>query len=276
MTPMERRMARKFAVVTGASSGIGYELARVFGENGYDLLINSSGERLEKAASDLKSLGVEVTPVQSDLSTYEGVEQLWREIEGTGRPIDAIAMNAGVGVGGDFTRETDLDEELKMIQLNVSSVVHLSKRVLKQMVTRGEGKVLITSSIAGTMPAPLEAVYGATKAFDLSFAKALRNELKDTNITVTALQPGPTNTDFFRRAGLENTEVGSEGKYTNDPREVAGQGFKALMNNEDHIYASSMKTKVQGELGRFIPDSVKAEQHRKMSEPKDEKEKKSA
>jgi uncharacterized protein len=269
-------MARMFAVVTGASSGIGYELARVFGENGYDLLINSSGERLEKAASDLKSLGTEVTPVQSDLSTYEGVEQLWRVIEGTGRPIDAIAMNAGVGVGGDFVRETDLDEELKMIQLNVTSVVHLAKRVLKQMVARGEGKVLITSSVAGTMPAPLEAVYGATKAFDLSFAKALRNELKDTNITVTALQPGRTNTDFFRRAGLENTEVGSEGKYTNDPREVAEQGFKALMNNEDHIYASSMKTKVQGELGRFIPDSVKAEQHRKMSEPKEKKERKSA
>jgi len=264
-------MARKFAVVTGASSGIGLELARVFGENGYDLLINSSGERLEKAASDLKSLGVEVTPVQSDLSTYEGVEQLWREIEGTGRPVDAIAMNAGVGVGGDFVRETDLDEELKMIQLNVTSVVHLSKRVLKQMVARGEGKVLITSSIAGTMPAPLEAVYGATKAFDLSFAKALRNELKDTSITVTALQPGPTNTDFFHRAGLDDTKVGSEGKYTNDPRDVAEQGFKALMNNEDHIYAASIKTKVQGELGRFIPDSVKAEQHRKQAEPKDKK-----
>jgi uncharacterized protein len=144
-------MARKFAVVTGASSGIGYELARVFGENGYDLLINSSGKRLEKAASDLKSLGIEVTPVQSDLSTYEGVEQLWREIEGSGRPVDAIAMNAGVGVGGDFVRETDLDEELKMIQLNVTSVVHLAKRVLKQMVARGEGKVLITSSVAGTI-----------------------------------------------------------------------------------------------------------------------------
>jgi uncharacterized protein len=269
-------MARKFAVITGASSGIGYELARVFGENGYDLLINSSGERLEKAASDLKSLGIEVTPVQSDLSTYEGVEQLWREIEGTGRPVDAIAINAGIGVGGDFVRETDLDEELKIIQLNVASVVHLAKRILKQMVARGEGKVLITSSIAGTMPAPLQAVYGATKAFDLSFAKALRNELKDTSITVTALQPGATNTDFFHRAGMEDTEVGSEGKYANDPAEVARQGYDALMANKDHIYASSVKTKLQGELGRFVPDSIKAEQHRKMSEPKEEKEKKSA
>ena len=269
-------MAEKFAVITGASSGIGYELARVFGENGYDLLINSSGERLERAASDLKSLGFEVIMVQSDLSTYEGVEQLWREIEQTGRPVDAIAMNAGIGVGGDFTRETDLNEELKMIQLNVTSVVDLAKRVLKQMVARGEGKVLITSSVAGAMPAPLEAVYGATKAFDLSFAKALRNELKDTGITVTALQPGPTNTDFFHRAGLDNTEVGSEGKYTNDPREVARQGYEALMASKDHIYASSLKTKVQGELGRFVPDSFKAEQHRKKAEPKEQKEKKNA
>lgn len=262
-------MANKFAVVTGASSGIGYELARVFAENGYDLLINSSGERLEQAASDVKSLGVDVTAVQSDLSTYEGVEQLWREIESSGRPVDAIALNAGIGAGGDFVHETDLDKELKMIQLNCSAVVHLAKRVLKQMVARNEGKVLITSSIAGTMPSPLEAVYGATKAFDLSFAKSLRNELKDTNIAVTALQPGPTNTDFFRRADMEDTKLGQEGKYTNDPREVAQQGFKALMNNEDHIYASSMKTKIEGELGRFMPDSVKAEMHRKQAEPKE-------
>ncbi|HZR65778.1 MAG TPA: SDR family oxidoreductase [Terriglobales bacterium] len=269
-------MADKFAVVTGASSGIGLELARVFAENGYDLLVNSSGERLEGAAAELKNLGVEVTPVQADLSTYEGVEQLWSEIESTGRPVDAIALNAGVGVGGDFARETDLSEELKMVQLNCTSVVHLAKRVVKQMVARNEGKILITSSIAGTMPSPLELVYGATKAFDLSFAKGLRAELKDTNIAVTALQPGPTNTDFFHRAGLDNTKVGSEGKYTNDPRDVAQQGFEALMKNEDHIYASSMKTKVQGELGRFLPDSIKAEQHRKQSEPLNEQEKKTA
>lgn len=273
-------MVKKFAVVTGASSGIGLELARVLGENGYDLLINSSGERLEGAASELKNLGVQVTPVQADLSTYEGVEQLWREIENTGRPVDVIALNAGIGVGGDFARETDLNEELKMIQLNCTAVIHLSKRVLKRMVSRNQGKILITSSIAGTMPAPLEAVYGATKAFDLSFAKGLRAELKDTNIAVTALQPGPTNTDFFHGAGLDDTKVGSEGKYTNDPREVAQQGYQALMDNKDHIYASSMKTKVQGELGRFMPDSMKAEMHRKQAEPLDadkkEKQKKSA
>jgi uncharacterized protein len=136
------------------------------------------------------------------------------------------------------------------------------------MTARGSGKVLITSSIAGTMPAPLEAVYGASKAFGLSFGQALRNELKDTGVTVTVLQPGPTDTDFFHRAGMDDTKLGTEGKYTNDPRDVAEQGFKALMAGKDHIYASSLKTKVQGELGRFIPQSVKAEMHRKEAEPK--------
>jgi uncharacterized protein len=259
--------ATEFAVVTGASSGIGRELARVFAENGYDLLINAEDD-IDRVVPELQNYGVSVKSVRADLSTFEGVESLWNEIEATGRPVDAIAINAGVGVGGDFTRETDLQAELKMIQLNVTSTVHLAKRVLQQMIQRGKGRVLITSSIAGTMPTPLEAVYGATKAFGLAFARALRHELKDTAITVTALQPGPTDTNFFHRAGLDDTEVGSEGKHTNDPHEVAKQGFEALMDGKDHVYASSLKTKVQGELGKFMPESVKAEQHRKMAEPK--------
>jgi short-subunit dehydrogenase len=257
-----------FAVVTGASSGIGYHLARVFAENEYDLLVTSGSEKIEDVLSDLDSFGVRVQRVQADLATYEGVEKLWAAIESTGRPVDAIAINAGVGVGGDFARETDLQEELSLIQLNVTSTVHLTKRVLQQMVPRNEGKILITSSIAGTMPTPLEAVYGASKAFGLSFVQSLRHELEDTGITITALQPGPTDTNFFHRAGMDNTEVGQQGKYTNDPAEVARQGYEALMEGKDHIYASSLKTKLQGELGKFIPESVKATQHKKMSEPK--------
>src|SRR6476661_7863211 len=144
----------KFAVVTGASSGIGYELARVFAENGYDLLVTSGSQKIETAAPDFSGLGVEVKTVEADLSTYDGVEKLWAEIQSTGRPVDAIAINAGIGAYGDFARESDLDEELKLIQLNVTSTVHLAKRVLKEMTARGSGKVLITSSIAGTMPAP--------------------------------------------------------------------------------------------------------------------------
>jgi len=260
--------ARRFAVVTGASSGIGFELARVFAQNGFDLLVNSGSPKIQSAVPDFESLGAQVTAVEADLSTYDGVEKLWKAIQGAGRPLDAIAINAGIGVGGDFARETDLEEELKMIQLNVTSVVHLTKRVLKEMVARNQGRILITSSIAAEMPAPLEAVYGATKAFELSFVNALRNELKDTEITVTALQPGPTNTNFFHRAGLDDTEVGSKGKETNQPEEVARQGFEAMMAGKDQVYASSLKTKIQGEVARFVPESVKAEQHRKQAEPK--------
>jgi short-subunit dehydrogenase len=216
----------KFAAVTGASSGIGYELARVFAENGYDLLVTSGSSKIQQAAPGFSDFGVEVSSIEADLSTYDGVEKLWSAIEATGRPIDAIAINAGMGAYGDFARESDLDEELKLIQLNVTSVVHLAKRVLKQMVSRGAGKVLITSSVAGVMPAPLEAVYGASKAFELSFAQALRAELKDTGVTVTALQPGATNTNFFHRAGMDHTKLGQEGKYSNDPRDVAQQGLR--------------------------------------------------
>jgi uncharacterized protein len=262
-------MARNLALITGASSGIGLELARVFAENGYDLIINSSGERLENATSELKSLGVSVIPVQSDLSTYDGVEELWRAVQATGRTVNAAAINAGIGVYGDFARETNLDAELKMIALNVTSTVHLSKRVLKHMTDHGEGKVLLTSSIAGSIPAPLEAVYGATKAFILSLGLALRNELKDTPVGVTVLQPGPTNTDFFHRAGMDHTKVGSEGKYTNDPAEVAKQGYQALMEGKDHIFSESIKTKVQGAASKIIPESVGAEMHRKAAEPKE-------
>jgi uncharacterized protein len=267
--------SRNFAVITGASSGIGFELARVFARNGFDILINSASDKLEKAAADFQTLGIEVVPVQSDLSTYEGVEKLWSAIESTGRPVDAIAINAGVGAYGDFARESSLEEELNLIALNVTSTVHLAKRVLNQMAKRGSGKVLLTSSIAGSIPAPLEAVYGASKAFILSFGQSLRNELKDLDVTVSVLQPGPTDTNFFHRAGMDNTKVGSEGKHTNDPAEVAQQGYDALMSGKDHVFSESMKTKVEGAMSKVIPASVGAQMHRKQAEPKD-KNKKSA
>jgi short-subunit dehydrogenase len=259
---------RPLAVVTGASSGIGFHLARIFAENGFDLLVNSDSAKILEVVPDLEIYGGQVIAVQADLSTFEGVEKLWHAIESSGKPLNAIAINAGIGVGGDFARETDLQQELKLIQLNVASAVQLAKYAAGSMVERHFGRILFTSSIAGTMPTPLEAVYGASKAFILSFAESLRHELKDAGVTVTALQPGPPNTNFFHRAGMDNTEVGSEGKFTNDPAEVARQGYEALMAGKDHVFSSSLKTKIQGELGKFLPQSMKAEQHRKMAEPK--------
>lgn len=257
----------KFAVVTGASSGIGLSLARVLAKNGFDLLITAENPELERAARELPVFGGRVLTVRADLTKYDDVERLWEAVQESGRVLDVAAINAGVGVGGKFA-ETDLEKELNLIQLNVTSTVHLAKRVVRDMLARRSGRILFTSSIAGTTPTPLEAVYGASKAFILSFAKSLRYELQDKGITVTALQPGPTDTEFFHRAGMDDTKVGREGKYDSDPDEVAEQAYEALMADEDHVYAASMKVKAEGELGKFIPESLKAKMHEKQAERK--------
>ena len=209
---------------------------------------------------------VQITSVHADLATYDGVVKFWKEVESLGRPVDAIAINAGVGVGGLFA-ETDLDEEINLVRLNVEGTVHLAKHAVKHMLAQGKGRILITASIAGEMVAPREAVYAASKAFDLSFAKSLRAELEETGITVTALQPGPTDTDFFHRAGMDNTKVGQEGKKDSTPYDVAKQGYEALMKGEQHVYAASMKTKMQGAVADFVPDSAKAAMHENQAKP---------
>jgi short-subunit dehydrogenase len=257
--------AKQFAVVTGASSGIGYELAAEFARHGFDLLIAAEDDAIMNAQGKLAALGTEVEGVQVDLSGPEGVEELYQTAQALGRPIDAIAINAGVGVSGDFASETDLDAELNLINLNVTSSVHLSKLVLQDMVARGQGRILFTSSIAGVMPAPYEAVYGASKAFIKSFAEAIRHELKNTGVTVTTLMPGPTETNFFHRAGMDDTKVGADKK--DDPAEVAREGFEALMGGKDHVVAGSFKNKLQATLAHVLPDTVTAGVHGRVAEP---------
>jgi len=258
---------RNFAVVTGASSGIGYELAKQFVQNGYDVLVTAEDEAIEQAAADLRRDGQnEIRAVRADLATYDGVEQLYAAVLESGRPVDAIAINAGRGIGGDFVRETELQDELNVIDLNVTSTVHLAKRVLPDLVARGEGKVLFTSSIASEMPGTYQAVYNASKSFVQSFAEALRNELKDTGVTVTALMPGPTETNFFHRAEMDDTRVGASDKK-DDPAQVAKQGFEALMKGEEKVVAGSVMTKVQAATAKVMPDRAKAQMHRKMAEP---------
>ena len=253
------------AVVTGASTGIGYHLARIFADNGFDVLMTAEEARISDAAVEVEALGARVYTVQADLSRPDGVEKLWKEVEATGRPVDAIAINAGIGASGEFAGETDLQRELKIVDLNVRSTVHLAKLAAQHMVQRGQGRILITASIAGTMPTPYMAVYGASKAFDLEFAQSLHYELKDKGVTVTALKPGATDTDFFQRAGMEDTQVGSEGRKSNDPADVAKQGFDALMRGDQEVFAASLSTKVAGTLGGMVPDSIKASQHQKMA-----------
>jgi len=256
---------RGLAVVTGASSGIGFELAKVFAEEGFDLLIAAEDAELGTALEELKGTGASVEAHRVDLATEAGVIELYRHIQQTGRPVDALALNAGIGAGGAFATETELSDELKLIDLNVRSTVHLCKLVVADMVERDAGRILFTSSIASTMPGPFQAVYNASKSFVQSFALALRNELKDTDIAVTSLMPGATETEFFERAGMEDTEVGAGEK--DDPAEVARQGYDALMADKEKVVAGAFKNKAQVAAGRVLPDGLKAEKHREMAEP---------
>jgi uncharacterized protein len=256
---------RPLAVVTGASSGIGRELATQFASNGFDLVIAAEDDALATAGTELEALGASVDAVQGDLATSDGVDELYARVRASGRPVDAIALNAGVGAGGAFATDTALEDELRLIDLNVRSTVHLAKHVVADMVARDEGRVLFTSSIASTMPGAFQAVYNASKSFVQSFALALRNELKDTGVTVTSLMPGPTETEFFERADMLDTKVGSSDK--DDPADVARDGFEALMAGKERVESAALSTKLQGRGSRLLPDSAKAALHRQMAEP---------
>jgi short-subunit dehydrogenase len=262
---MSTSASRPLAVVTGASSGIGRELAKQFASNGFDLVVAAEDTEIASTALELEALGASVEAVQVDLATDEGVDELYHRLEDMERPVDAVALNAGVGAGGAFATDTSLEDELKIVDLNVRSTVHLAKHVVQDMVARDEGRILFTSSIASTMPGPFQAVYNASKSFVQSFALALRNELKDTNVTVTSLMPGPTDTEFFERADMLDTKVGAGGK--DDPADVARAGFEAMMAGDERAVASSLSTKLQGHGSRLLPDRAKAAMHRSMAEP---------
>lgn len=263
-------MANELALITGASSGIGYELAWELASRRYDVIIAAEDERLEGAAEKLRGLGAQVNAVRTDLATRDGVRELCKAVDAVGHPLDIACINAGIGVGGLFW-ETDLNVELNMVELNCAGTVQLAKYVVQHMLDNRRGKILFTSSIAGEIVAPREAVYAATKAFGLSFAHSLRYELRDSEITVTALQPGPTDTDFFHRAGMDDTPVGRRGKEESSPRDVAKQGLDALMAGKDHVYAASMKTKIEGMIANVIPGAAKAAAHEKTATPESEK-----
>jgi short-subunit dehydrogenase len=262
---MTQEFEPRFAVVTGGSNGIGLELARELIANGSDVLIaGEDASHLTEAAQILSAEGGNVETHAADLSTEDGVRSLHDAIKRSGRPVDLLAVNAGIGLGGAFL-ETDLATELKMIDLNVRGAVLLAKLVLPDMVARDAGKLLFTSSIAATMPDPFEAVYGATKVFLRWFGEALRDELKDTNVGVTVLMPGVTDTNFFNRADMLDTKAGaSENK--DDPRDVAKAAYAALRSDKDRV-VPTLKNKVMGAIADALPDSVGAQIHRGMSEP---------
>jgi short-subunit dehydrogenase len=264
---------RKFAVVTGASSGIGYELAKQCLEHDFDVLICAEDAGITDAATRLGASGGVVQAVRADLATREGVNELFRAIQSMQRPVDALILNAGVGVGGKFL-ETDLEREFQMIALNCNHTVQLAKLVVPELVRRGQGRVLMTGSVVSTAPNPYQAVYGATKAFVMSFGEALRYELKDTGVTVTVLQPGATDTNFFERADLMDTKVGQADK--DDPALVAKNGFEAMMDGKSSVLGGGFGAKVEGMMNEVLPETVKAAQAGKKTAPGSAKQKSSA
>ena len=261
-------MASKgLALVTGASNGIGRELALQLGEQGYDIVVAGKEQDLTaQVAAQIKALGVQVTTYVGDLGQFQANMDLWKTVQSTGQPLEIACINAGLGVGGDFAK-TPLEQEMEIVALNCGSTVHMAKHVVQQMVARGTGRILFTASIVSEMLAPGESVYGASKSFVLQFAKNLRYELKDTGVTVTALQPGPVDTEFFNAAGAGDTKAGTEGKKENQPADVARTGLKALFAGEEHVYAASFKTKVEGALMGIVPEAVQSAMHKSMMEP---------
>lgn len=268
MSTPENELERPLALVTGASSGIGYELARKLAERGYDLvMVAENAEKLREAVDTLSEIDevTQVEPVQADLSRREGVTQVYEAVRALQRPIDLLCANAGVGVYGGFSDETDLEEEIALINLNVTSQVHLIKLISKDMLARGGGDILITSSVAGVLPGPRMAVYAASKAFLRSFGQAIRNELKDKGINVTVLMPGPTDTEFFDRANMQGTVVDEAAKQ--DPAEVAEAAIRALSEGEGNI-VPGLKNKLQIGAAKLMSDEAKAKVHGKQTQRK--------
>lgn len=251
---------RPLAVVTGASSGIGFQLARICADYGFDLVIAADGDML-RAADQLAASGAIVEALQVELSTEEGVEEVLDLIGG--RPVAALLANAGHGLGGAFL-DQDWDEARDVIDTNITGTLYLVQQVARRMVARGEGKILITGSIAGFTPGTFQAVYNASTAFIDSFSWALRNELKDTGVTVTCLMPGATDTDFFERARVLDTRI-AQGRKDN-PAHVARIGFEAMMAGKGDVISGAMN-KVDAALAHITPSSVLAESHRRGAEP---------
>jgi short-subunit dehydrogenase len=252
---------RPLAIVTGASAGIGYELAKCCAERHFDLLIAADQPAIYDAAQDFRVLGAAVEALEADLATLDGVDRLYAAIKG--RPVEALLANAGHGLGHGFL-DQNFDEVRHIIDTNITGTLYLIQRVGRDMRAHDRGRILITGSVAGFMPGSFQAVYSGTKAFINSFSFALRNELQDTGVTVTCLMPGATETEFFARADMLDTKVGQQEK--DDPAEVAKAGFEAMMRGEGDV-VTGWKNKLQTTFANVTPSDMLAERHRKIAEP---------
>ncbi|AWB91107.1 SDR family NAD(P)-dependent oxidoreductase [Aeromicrobium chenweiae] len=256
-------LARPLGLVTGASSGIGRELARELAERGYDLVVVAEDDAIHDVARELDAI-TSARAVQADLATTAGNEATLAALDADPRRPAVAAINAGIGVGGPLV-DTDLDAHLRLVALNVTSTVHLGKELAERMVAEGDGRLLFTSSIASQMPGPLNTTYAASKSFVQSFAEGLRQELADSGVTVTALMPGPTDTEFFDRAGLDGTHI-DEG-HKDSAEQVAREGVDAMLAGRDHVVPGTRMNALQAALSALLPDSLTAKLHGKMNSP---------
>jgi uncharacterized protein len=253
-----------FAVVTGASSGIGKELARVAAKRGADLLIVAEHDDIHAAAAELAVYERQVIALEADLSTKQGVDALYARVTELGRPVDALFANAGRGLGDAFLDQEPAEIQ-RVIDTNISGTVYLLHRFVNDMRRQGWGRVLVTGSIAGLMPGPYQAVYNATKAFVNSFAYALGQELADTGVTITALMPGPTESDSFETAGILDTKLGAS-TSKDDPAKVAEAGYEAMLRG-DHHEVSGIANKVQAAMTRLLGHGQMARMHEGLARP---------
>ena len=254
--------SRPLAVVTGASTGIGFELALQCATNGFDLVVAADEPGIAAAAQSMRQGSQEVIAVEADLATVEGNNRLLEAVNG--RPIDALLANAGRGLGRAFANQ-DWADIRRVIDTNVTGTTYLLRKVVPDMKDRGEGRILIVGSIAGFIPGTFQAVYNGTKAYLNSLAFALREELMESGVTVTVLEPGPTETEFFRRADMLDTPVGQSSK--DDAKTVAELGFGAMMKGDSDV-VSGWKNKVQSTVANVTPNELLAKSHRKMAEPR--------
>jgi short-subunit dehydrogenase len=267
----ENNSLKGYVLITGGSGGIGYELAKSFAQDGYNLiLVARTEEDLQQASNELtQQYGVQVKYIAKDLFQPQAAFELYEDIKGQGITIDVLVNDAGQGQYGLFV-EQDIHRLLDIIQLNVTALTVLTHLFLKDMVTRNEGKILQLASIASQLPGPWQAVYHATKAYVLHLTEGLISELKDTNITLTTLQPGATETDFFNKADMLDSKILDSD--LSDPAKVARDGYQALMKGDDKI-VSGLKNKAMVGLSNILPETMVAEQMHKMQGPKNEEEK---
>lgn len=254
-TPSDRSR-RSLALVTGAASGIGKALASIIARNGHDLLmVDIDEEPLSKHADRLADVhGVWTEPLALDLTAHGAIDRIDDRLAAIDGRVDVLCNNAGVPVYGRFT-ETDFDDERAMIELNVVATTALTKRIAPRMVDRGYGKILHTASLAGVVPVPTAAVYGATKAYVRSFSLALTTELRGTGVTVTTLCPGETDTGFLSQGGMDRSAIPS--RRLQSPRAVAEAAYQGMIAG-DRVVVPGQWDRLRYILGKLLPEAVSA------------------